>query len=123
MTEKLTMTNVNMVNLIKNIIYPTHIHPFMFVVVVILIRFLIFDQIQLYFGHVQKLTFIIVKFRSNSNVKVCRQFFWSNSNRFSVILIRSWLALSRMLFFNVKNVQSRNNNPTLLIIGRRYFRL
>ena len=61
----------------------------MFVVVVILIVFLIFGQIQLYFGHVQKLTFVVVKFWSSSNVKVCRQFFLSNSNCFLVILIWS----------------------------------
>ena len=47
-------------------------------------------SIHLYFGQVQRLTFIIIKFRSSSNVKVrpC-QFFWSNSNQFSVILIWS----------------------------------
>ena len=66
----------------------SHIHPFMFVVVVIFIIFLSFSEIQLYFGEVQKLTFVVVEFRSSSNVKVRRcQFFWSNSNRFSVILI------------------------------------
>ena len=48
-----------------------HIQPFMILVVVIFIIFLIFGQIQLYFGHVQNLTFVVVKFRSSSNVKVC----------------------------------------------------
>ena len=49
-----------------------------------------FGQIQLYFGHIQTLMFVVVNFWSSSNVNVrsCH-FFGSNSNQFLVILIGS----------------------------------
>ena len=78
------------------------IHPFMFVIVVILIIFSIFGQIQLFFSPIHPLMFVVVKFWSSSNIKVhCCHFFWSNSNRFLVILIRSSeLALINCVWYN-----------------------
>ena len=61
-----------------------------------------FDQkFHLYFGQVQRLMFVGVKFGSSSNVKVqgCK-FFKSNSNRFSVILI--WSSELASLFVSMK---------------------
>ena len=62
------------------------IHMLMFVVVIIFILFSIFGQIHSFFGHVQRLMFVVVKFRSSSDVNVhhCQFFgqiltnFWSS---------------------------------------------
>ena len=52
------------------------IQMLMFIIVVIFILFSIFGQTHPFFGHVQRLMFDNVKFRSSSNVKVHRcQFF------------------------------------------------
>ena len=67
--------------------YFGHILTFMFVIVVIFIICLYLGYIHLHFSQVHSLIFVSVNFRSHSNVKVgC---FWSNSNQFLVILIRS----------------------------------
>ena len=91
-----TTTNMNPVNLTENWRYFLILVKFtwfMFVVVVIFILFLIFGQIhqvhhvhrsndinfflifgqiKLYFGHFHTFMFVVVKFRSSSNVNVCR---------------------------------------------------
>ena len=61
----------------------------MFVVEVIFIFLSIFGQIHPFFGQVQRLMFIVVKFWSSSYVKIRHcQFFRLNFNQFLVILIR-----------------------------------
>ena len=68
----------------------------MFVVVIA------FCQIHPFFGEVQRLMFLVVKFRSSSNIKVrVLYFFQSNSNQFLVILIwSSELASFKLVLFN-----------------------
>ena len=85
------------------------IHTLMFVVVVIFILFSIFGQIHQFFGQVQRLMFVVVKFWSSSNVKVCCcQFFQSNSNQFLVILIRSSKLATRICLLHLsKKVYAR----------------
>ena len=70
MTEKLITTNINMVNMTENISFG-QIHTLMFFVV-IFILFSIFSQIHPYFGHTHTVLFVIEKFRSSSNINVCR---------------------------------------------------
>ena len=85
MTEKLTTMNVNFGTWPK--IYFN----------CILIALEYDSHIHLYFGQVQKLMFVSVKFRSSSDIKGLSL---SNSNRFSVILIWSSELASIILLYN-----------------------
>ena len=69
-----------------------------------------------FFGQVQRLMFIVVKFWSSSNVRVrCCKFFWSNSNQFSVILIRSSKLASYILnLYNILMMLIKSKNSMLL---------
>ena len=105
MTEKLTITNVNMVNMTENVITittTTNVNGWIWPKIENIIYFRsystvnvryyiflnsffylnIFGQIHPYFGQVRRLTFVGVNFWSCSNVKICRRQiltdFWSS---------------------------------------------
>ena len=76
MTEKLTTTNVNLVNMIKIFISTNRTGLSPKYNIVIFIIFSIFGHIHPYFGQDQRLTFLDEKFRSNLPVNVlCSEIF------------------------------------------------